>query len=79
MRFFFFFAKHGLVIKRGLDQNWSYENMSPRFGCLEKKARAYGFLREKSYFWLLSLQFIWRSTCSSEKEEEREREEEEES
>ena len=53
--------------------------MSPRFGCLEKKARAYGFLREKSYFWLLSLQFIWRSTCSSEKEEEREREEEEES
>ena len=31
------------------------------------------FLREKSHFWLLSLQFLWTSTCSSEKEEEGER------
>ena len=30
-------------------------------------------MREKSHFWLLSLQFLWRSTCSSEKEEEGER------
>ena len=42
---------------------------------MEKRVRAYGFLREKSHFWLLSLQFLWRSTCSSEKEEEGEREE----
>ena len=40
---------------------------------MEKRARAYGFLREHSHFWLLSLQFLWRSTCSSEKEEEGER------
>ena len=40
---------------------------------MEKRARAYGFLREKSHFWLLSLLFLWRSTCSSEKEEEGER------
>ena len=40
---------------------------------LEKRDRAYGFLREKSHFWLLTLQFLWRSTCSSEKEEEGER------
>ena len=37
---------------------------------MEKRVRAYGFLREKIHIWLLSLQFIWRSTCSSEKEEE---------
>ena len=37
---------------------------------MEKRARDYGFLREKSHFWLLSIQFFWRSTCSSEKEEE---------
>ena len=30
----------------------------------------YGFLREKTHFWLLSLLFLWRSTSSSEKEEE---------
>ena len=47
--------------------------MSSHFGCLEKRARAYGFLREKSHFWLLSLQFLWRSTCSSEKENETEK------
>ena len=40
---------------------------------MEKRARAYGFLREKSHFWLLSLQFLWRTTCSSEKKEEGER------
>ena len=40
---------------------------------MEKRARAYGFLREKSHFWLLSLLFLWRSTYSSEKEEEGER------
>ena len=43
--------------------------MSSCFGCLEKRARAHGFLREKSHFLLLSLQFIWKSTYSSEKEE----------
>ena len=37
---------------------------------MEKRARAYWFLREKSHFWFLSLQFLWGSTCSSEKEEE---------
>ena len=47
--------------------------MSSHFGFLEKRTRAYEFLRDKSHFWLLSLQFLWRSTCSSEKEEEGER------
>ena len=28
------------------------------------------FLREKIHFWLFSLQFLWRSTCLSEKDEE---------